>query len=181
MHDSATLTATPDVVDLPVGSSVTFYFYEDGTCDSSFESDPGVSADSEAVDVGGMSTAGGLNSDPHLAQGPLAAGDYSYRAFFASGDTDVVLNATSDREPFSVHQGTTDTSTAIHLDPSHTVVTAINSGQSVHDSATVTGSSAGLRADGRRHLHVLARRQRLLFRHARSRRGSCPRQRRCRS
>ena len=142
MHDSATLTATPDVVDLPVGSSVTFYFYEDGTCDSSFESDPGVSADSEAVDVGGMSTAGGLTLDPHLAQGPLAAGDYSYRAFFASGDTDVVLNATSDCEPFSVDQGTTDTSTAIHLDPSHTVVTAINSGQSVHDSATVTGSSA---------------------------------------
>ena len=146
VHDSAVLTTVPDVALLPVGSWVTFYFYTDFTCDNSFEGDPGVSFDSEAFDVSGMSTASGLSLDPALAQGPLGPGDYSYRAFFTSGDTDIVLNATADCEPFTVDKGDLDIRTDIH-DAAHAVVLSVPLGSIVHDTATLSGSVAGFDPD----------------------------------
>jgi len=146
VHDSATLTTLPDVDPLPAGSWVTFYFYEDATCDNSFEGDPGVFVDSEAFDVSGMSTASGLTVDPALAQGPLGPGDYSYRAFFTSGDTDIVLNATADCEPFTVDKGDLDIRTDIH-NAAHAVVLSVPLGSVVHDTATLSGSVAGFDPD----------------------------------
>ncbi len=85
-----------------------------------------------------MSTVGGLKVDPALPEGPLAPGDYSYRAFFESGDTDVILDATAACEPFTIDKGDLDISTNIH-NAAHVDVTntSIALGSVIHDTATL--------------------------------------------
>ena len=149
VHDSATLTSTPGVVSLPAGSWVTFYFYEDLTCDESSEGFAGAFADGpDAHAVGGMSTVGGLKVDPALPEGPLAPGDYSYRAFFESGDTDVILDATAACEPFTVEKGDLELDTIIH-NAAHADVTnsSVPLGSVIHDTATLSGAVAGFDPD----------------------------------
>jgi hypothetical protein len=149
VHDSATISTDPAVA-LPSGSTVTFYFYNDGTCDTSDDTNPG-----DYVYTSGALAANGASPvtvDPALAEGPLQAGSYSYKAFFVSGDHSVALDATSDCEPLTINQGTSNTSTAIHLGATDsgtpTVVTGITVGQTVHDSATVTGTPAAFTPTG---------------------------------
>jgi hypothetical protein len=149
VHDSATLTSTPDVLSLPAGSSVTFYFYGDKTCDESSEGFAGAFIGGpDAHDVGTMSTAGGLKVDPALPKGPLAPGDYSYRAFFESGNTDVILDATAACEPFTIDKGDLQLDTDIH-NAAHANVTntSIALGSVIHDTATLSGAVAGFDPD----------------------------------
>jgi hypothetical protein len=136
VHDSAELTTTP-VVPMPADSTITFYFYEDGTCDASFEGDPGTYAYSEEFDATGDAP---INVDDALKQGPLEAGQYSYRAFFSSGDAGIVLDATGDCEPFEVDKGDTTILTEVH-DAEHNDITgeAVEAGSDVHDKAFVVG------------------------------------------
>jgi hypothetical protein len=71
--------------------------------------------------------------------GPLAAGSYSYKAKFNSGDTSKVPDAESECEPFTVLKADPTVTTAIHLMPGHVVVTNVTMGATIHDDATVTG------------------------------------------
>jgi hypothetical protein len=91
VHDSALLEFPGD---LPNGSSVTFQFFHNGTCSGEVADDQ-----SDAIPVSGTSP---IEIDPGLVEGPLAAGDYSFRAVFISGDTEAMTNATGDCEPFKV-------------------------------------------------------------------------------
>jgi Big-like domain-containing protein len=149
VHDSATISTDPAVA-LPSGSTVTFYFYNDGSCDTSDDTNAG----DYAYTSGPLAATGPspVTVDPALAEGPLAAGNYSYKAFFVSGDHSVALDATSDCEPLTINQGTSNTSTAIHLGATDSgtpiVVTGITVGQTVHDSATVTGTPAAFTPTG---------------------------------
>ncbi len=146
VHDSADLTFTGGGT-LPTDSTVFFGFFHNDACS-------GDVADLAGIDVGGQSSpAGGL--DPALVEGPLHAGSYSYIAVFVSGDSSKVADAIGDCEPFTISQGTTGTSTAIHLGATDgiggpVVVTGpISSANSVvHDSATVTGTPAAFTPTG---------------------------------
>jgi len=149
VHDSARLTADPDVTTLPAGSTVTFYFYNDLTCDDSGEGFPGDPADGpDAHSVAGMSTVGGLVVDPALAETALAPGNYSYRAFFESGDTDLILDATADCEPFTVEKGTLTIATKVH-NAAHADKTngSVALGSVIHDTAKLSGAVAGFAPD----------------------------------
>ena len=148
VHDSATLTSTPTVDPIPAGSTVTFYFYEDDHCDESSEGFAGAFTGGPDVHFVVGSTAGGLKVDEALPQGPLAPGEYSYRAFFESSNTDVILDATADCEPFTIEKGTLDLSTKIH-NAAHTDVTNTNIalGSVIHDTATLSGAVAGFVPD----------------------------------
>jgi hypothetical protein len=149
VHDSAALTFVGvNSTTLPAGSTVVFEFFHNNTC-----ADPENPADSVGIDVGGQSSPASV--DPALVEGPLAAGEYSYLAALISGDSNVVPDAIGDCEPFKISQGTTTSSTAIHLGATDgaggpVVVTGpISSANSVvHDSATVTGSSTAFTPAG---------------------------------
>jgi hypothetical protein len=136
VHDSANLTFTGGGT-LPTGSTVFFGFFHNDSCSDDV-------ADLVGVDVGGQSSpAGGL--DPALVEGPLPAGSYSYIAVFVSGDSSKVADALGECEPFTISQGSSSTSTSIHLGATDglggpVVVTSVLTGRSVHDSATVTGT-----------------------------------------
>jgi len=70
----------------------------------------------------------------------LAAGSYSFRASY-SGDTNY-NGSTSPCEPLTVNKANTNTATTIH-NPAHSAVTSVALGTTVHDSATVSGTSFG--------------------------------------
>lgn len=97
VHDSATLSFTGGI-QLPADSTVTFSFYDNGNCS-------GDAKDTKDVDVSGATSA--FEIDPGLVEGPLAAGAYSFKADFTSGDTETVGNASGDCEPFVVLTQTT--------------------------------------------------------------------------
>jgi hypothetical protein len=148
VHDSATLSTDPAITSLPSGSSVEFYFYNDGHCDSSDEGLPGTTNGHASVDVSGADTTGGYAIDNALSEGPLAAGDYSYRAFFLSGDHTKVGDSTGGCEPFTVDMSNSKTSTSVvREDTNPNVAIADNThlplGTSVHDTATVVSDPSG--------------------------------------
>jgi hypothetical protein len=127
VHDKATVTTTGNPI--PTGSTVTFQFFTNGECSG----DPS-SEDTVALDGGSFSA-----SVESSATGPLAAGSYSYKAKFNSGDTNQVPDAESECEPFTVSKADPTVTTAIHLMPGHVVVTSVTMGATIHDEATVTG------------------------------------------
>jgi hypothetical protein len=156
VHDSATLTWDPSSASVPAGSTVTFYFFSGvpDTLEGPCTADPAAADDSEQFVLDGTETTP-YSIDDALSQGPLGAGDYYYFAQFISADTDVMTNATSPCEPFSVAMGTTETVTELHLgatDSGAPVVVPLDSsvdlGSTLHDSATVTGSSSEIDPTG---------------------------------
>src|SRR5262249_24398446 len=119
-HDQATVSGTS--FGTPTGS-VAFTFYTNNSCDGT-----GTSA-------GNVALAAGV-AHPSDAEGPLAAGGYSFKAVY-SGDTNY-NGSTSDCEPLTVTKADSSTATDIH-DASHAVVTSVVLGATVHDKATVSG------------------------------------------
>jgi hypothetical protein len=114
---------------IPTGSTVTFQFFTNGDCSG----DP---SSEETVALNGGSLSESVESS---GTGPLAAGSYSYKAKFNSGDTSKVPDAESECEPFTVLKADPTVTTAIHLMPGHVVVTNVTMGATIHDDATVTG------------------------------------------
>jgi hypothetical protein len=127
VHDKATVTTTGNSI--PTGSTVTFQFFANGECSG----DP---SSEETVALNGGSFSESVESSD---TGPLAAGSYSYKAKFNSGDTSKVPHAESDCEPFTVLKADPTVTTAIYLMPGHAVVTSVTMGATIHDDATVTG------------------------------------------
>jgi hypothetical protein len=132
VHDQATVTA--DDASIPEGT-VDFEFYSNLNCDSG---DP---AGSVALDSNGV-------AHPSDSEGPLGAGDYSFKAFFSSNDLDKWTDGESLCEPLTVDQGETSTATEIHLANETVVGTSITLGQSVHDKASVSGEVLGVPLGG---------------------------------
>jgi hypothetical protein len=93
VHDSAHLE-WPGGGELPDGSVVSFSFWTNHDCSG----EPNHT--SSGIDVAGGSSA--VEVEDGLPQGPLAAGSYSYRAVFNSGDIEAVSSASGDCEPFTV-------------------------------------------------------------------------------
>src|SRR2546428_9350 len=75
----------------------------------------------------------------------LPAGSYSFQASWP-GDSNY-NSATSDCEPLTVNKASTTTATEIH-DASHTVVTSVALGTTVHDKATISGQVSGFTIGG---------------------------------
>jgi hypothetical protein len=135
MHDTAQISGQVPGFDAPSADDVTFTFYKTIGC-----TDTGTSFKNTGLDE--------VSNDPRSdATDALTPGDYGFTASvpgnkYYEGDT-------SDCEPFTVDQGTTKSSTEIHLGKSDgegtpTVVgggTHVDLGSFVHDSASVTGSS----------------------------------------
>src|SRR6185369_8528046 len=123
VHDQATVTGIPAFV--PTGT-VDFTFY---TASDQCEGDS-VASGTVTLDASGV-------AHPSSSQGPLPAGSYSFQATY-NGDGNYNAS-TSDCEPLIVNQSISSTATTIH-DDTHTAVTSLALGTTVHDSATVTGS-----------------------------------------
>jgi hypothetical protein len=134
VHDKATVTADDLAADTPQGT-VDWEFYGNLNCDSG---DP---AGSLAVDSNGV-------AHPSDSEGPLGAGDYSFKAFFTSDDPTKWDDGESLCEPLTVDKGDTTTATEIHLANETVVGTSIILGQSVHDKATVSGQVSGVSLGG---------------------------------
>ena len=130
-HDQATVTTT-DASAIPAGSTVTFRYYSDNTCST-------VAAGPTSYPASGASP---LVVDNGLPQGPLAPGEYSYKAIFTSGDPTKVSDSEGECEPFKVNKGTLHITTSPH-DASHVATTSVALGSVMHDFATVTGEVAG--------------------------------------
>ncbi len=141
VHDSATLSWNPPSAEVPAGSTVTFYFFVGvpDTLEPPCTADPATAADFVAFVLDGSETTPYTIEDA-LQQGPLGAGDYFYFAQFVSADTDVMTNATSVCEPFTVNKGDTETVTTVVRDDTGAPVAiggSVPLGTSVHDTATV--------------------------------------------
>jgi hypothetical protein len=94
--------------------------------------------DTVTIDVSALATP--FQIEDALEQGPLGAGEYFYFAVFSSGDTDVLTNATSPCEPFTVNQGETETVTTVVREDTGADVAiggSVPLGTSVHDTAIV--------------------------------------------
>jgi hypothetical protein len=135
VHDSAAIETTPSDADIPAGSYVRFFFFDRSDCSGDpISHDDSVSGSDRSV-------------DPSLAEGPLAAGDYSYQAEVISGDLGKMLDsALSGCEPFHVDKADTRSSTTIvRNDTSAQLAISptphVPLGTTVHDTATV-GSKA---------------------------------------
>lgn len=109
VHDSALLEfpgLQPDVpaTGLPLGSSIQFFFYDNaGHTNNTCSGEP--SAASDQLDVSGASSP--VSIDPGLVKSGLVAGQYSFKAVFTSGNTELLGSATGDCEPFVVLTQTT--------------------------------------------------------------------------
>jgi uncharacterized repeat protein (TIGR01451 family) len=79
-------------------------------------------------------------ADPSTSFGPLAAGEYSFRAHYA-GDANYRPSDAA-CEPLTVTKASTRTVTEIHDGDEH-VVTSVAAGATVHDLATVSGTGLG--------------------------------------
>ncbi len=121
VHDNATVTGNS-----PTGT-VIVSFWNNGTCSG------GAAATSSP-----QSLSGGSVDATGFAQGPLAGGNYSFKAHY-NGDSGNTA-ADSDCEPLVVTKiDSTSVTTIIH-DASHSTVTTVTAGTTVHDSVTVAGS-----------------------------------------
>jgi Bacterial Ig-like domain (group 3) len=133
VHDSATASGGPST---PEGT-IDFKFYSTIDC----------------TPVDGGSAAGTVPlvsgvAHPSSDEGALAAGSYSFKAFYTSSNTDKWQNSESLCEPLTVDQGTTNSATEIHFSDESLVLGAVDLGSTVHDQATVTGSSAAFMPTG---------------------------------
>jgi hypothetical protein len=120
VHDKATVSGA---FGMPTGT-VSFTFFGNNTCAGT-----GASAGTLDVDATGV-------AHPSSSTAPLSAGGYAFRAHY-NGDTNYAT-ADSACEPLDVGQLTPAVVTVIH-DASHTPVTSVLAGTSVHDKATVSG------------------------------------------
>jgi hypothetical protein len=100
---------------------------------------PAISFTLNSNPIGNAAAEGSFDATS-VASGALAAGNYTYNATVASNE--YYLGATSAPEPFVVDKGNTETSTIIH-NAAHAAVLAVPTGTTVHDSATVSGTSFG--------------------------------------
>ncbi len=98
--------------------------------DASCQSDPVFTNSVSVSGNGTYNTSSGFTSN--------ASGTYHWIASYG-GDANNTSIATSCGEPVTISKLTSTTTTAIH-DPNHGVVTSVDAGSTVHDSATVTGS-----------------------------------------
>ncbi len=131
VFDTATVTANPAAF-TPTGT-VTYQFFTNGT-------GSGTPAVTQTVTLNANGTV--PNSVVH---GPLAAGAYSFIAVY-SGDSNYT-GSTSSLEPLTISQGSTATATAI-LDAATRQAPSGILGESVFDTATVTGSPAAFTPTG---------------------------------
>ena len=120
IFDTATVRANTGT---PTGS-VSFTFYSSGDC-----SGTGVSAGNVALDANGAASSS--------FEGPLAAGNYSFKATY-SGDSTYATSSGS-CEPFSVNQAQSATTTVVQIDG--TTVTSVGFNSTVNDQATVMGTA----------------------------------------
>jgi hypothetical protein len=123
VHDKATVTVAG--ANIPSGSSVTFEFYENGACATPYHS-------TENKPLAGGSAQASVESS---STGALAAGSYSYKVFFNSGDTCKVPNAIAQCEVLTVK-----TTPTISTSLSSEQVTV---GTAVTDSADLSGVTSG--------------------------------------
>jgi hypothetical protein len=144
VHDSATVDPGSTLLPTPTGD-VTFTFYTkiDCTTDDTHLS----------TDAGKVTLDNGV-AHPSSDEGALAAGSYSFSAHYTpdAASSGIYKGGDSLCEKLTVDQGTTKSSTEIHLGksgdetdpPGPTVVggdTHVDLGSFAHDSASVTGSS----------------------------------------
>ncbi len=132
LHDSAAVTGKVASIALP---DVTFYFFDNGVqC---------VNGDvTGATALNTVSPDGSGIAHPSTSKGPLAAGTYNFMAVVA-GNTSY-NGATSDCEPFTVNKANSSVVTEIHNADGDTVVSGpVALGSTVHDKATVSGTSFG--------------------------------------
>jgi hypothetical protein len=104
---------------------VTFRWYTNDECKG------------DGVAAGSATIANGI-AHPSSNEGPLAAGGYAFKASY-TGDTNYGPS-TGPCEPLKVEKGKSLVKTDIH-DSKHGVVTKVDLGSTVHDSASVSGSS----------------------------------------
>jgi hypothetical protein len=130
VHDSAAVAVDGGVA-IPAGSTVRFDWYKSIDC-------TGTVADT-------TSKTAANSVDPALVEGPLHAGDYSYKATFVTPTDANVTGSAADCEPVTIDKGDLKVSTTVH-NPAHGAVTEVALGAVVHDTATVTtpgGSTPG--------------------------------------
>ena len=130
VHDSATVTGSAGT---PTGI-VTFDFFNNGTC-----------TNPPAFTSGNFGLSGGTVDATSFAQGPLAAGSYSFKAHYAGAGPYTAAN--SDCEPLTVGKANTTLTTDIH-DADHNVVTSVALGSTVHDSASLAGKVDAIEPTG---------------------------------
>jgi hypothetical protein len=136
VHDTTTLTGGAALFSLGDGATVTYRFYLTNDCTA-----PPATTENVTVTAGGAVP----NSSPTV---PLTPGSYSYRAVY-NGNTNY-NTATGDCEPFKVAKGTPSISTVVK-DAGGTTVDNANPaalGSQVHDTATLSGGTAGFSFDG---------------------------------
>jgi hypothetical protein len=133
-HDTAVVSSTPAGGTIPAGSTVTFFFWKNNTCTGTPESGPDEKAISGTAPTGVASS----------TQGPLGAGEYSFKAYFNSGNLEEMNDSEGECEPFKVNKGSLHISTTPH-DAAHNAITApVALGSIVHDRALVTGEVTGI-------------------------------------
>ncbi len=134
VFDTATVTPTPGTGFTPTGS-VAYTFF------TSFDCTTG------GTPAGGGALAGGVPPNSNT-EGPLAAGSYSFRAVFTSGDSNFG-GSTSTCEPLTINAGTSSTATVIKNAVGGTTVAGpLPLGSSVFDSSTVTPTPAAFTPTG---------------------------------
>lgn len=131
VHDSADVTGAVNGFSLSDSATVTYSFYSDKVCSNLVGS-------TESVSVGSDSS----------AHGPLAAGDYSFKASY-SGNSNYKASD-SDCEPFTVSQAPTSTSTVVFDETLNANVPqgGATLGDTVHDTSAVTGTVASFTIEG---------------------------------
>src|SRR5262249_281106 len=96
VHDKATVTISPSSVTIPSGSTVTFKFFDNDQCT--------INGNTTSQDV---SITGSSGASVESTAQTLAAGTYSYKASFNSGNTSLVASSQeSGCETLSVAQET---------------------------------------------------------------------------
>jgi hypothetical protein len=125
VHDSAAVTGEGGGP-VPAGT-VTFTRYTDTNCGSG------------ATAAGVVALNGSGIAHPSNAFLTTSSGGMSYKAHY-NGQANVYAEADGPCEPLTITKLTPTVTTDIH-DAAHAIVTAVNAGATVHDSATVSGSS----------------------------------------
>ena len=142
VHDYATVALTVAGSVIPDNSTVTFYFWDNGTCH-------GTPSDGPDVHNIASGTTSPTNVDNGAPQTAVGAGSHSFKAVFTSGDASLALDSEGDCEPFTVNTANTSTATQIH-NPVHTDITGTSQvvGITVHDTALVSGGVTGVTMTG---------------------------------
>ncbi|MBI2285273.1 Ig-like domain repeat protein, partial [Candidatus Saccharibacteria bacterium] len=132
IHDQATVSGSYGT---PTGTA-TFQYWTNGTCDST-------EADTSAA----LALSSGVVDATSFTKGPLAAGDYSFKAAY-SGDS-TYNNSVGTCESVTVGKAGTSVTTEVH-NASHQDITntSVALGTAVHDSATVNGQVGNLSISG---------------------------------